>query len=126
LAEWFKHHKVTLQDIARQQNWALDVPRELPEFTTLQCIEISKYASPVRMVDLGLTLRSMRTIYKLPYTAMPMMPYDAHAWLEMGFDMQTHGREMTDEEFISTFKTSKRNAFHIFQHAAKQPLQAKP
>ncbi len=120
LAEWFKHDKISLEDMAKQHTWHIDIPSELPSFSPLQCIEISGFASPARMIAMGLTLKNMRAAFKLPYAAMSLMRYDAKAWLEMGFEMKTHGKEMLDSEFLATFGTSKFNASYLFQQMQLQ------
>ena len=114
LAEWFKAGKASIQHLAELGCWDLNIASDIPNFSPLQCIELSHHASPERMLKLGLSLRVMIEKCKLQVKEMAMMPYTMKQWIVLGFDMAEHGKNMTDDECLMVFKMYKIYAHHAF------------
>lgn len=122
LSEWYKCKKAVLLDLATLTDWDINIPTECPTFCLIDCIHIGVIASASRMVQMGLTLTNMCSLYGLQYKQMAMMQKNMSEWVIMGFDFDSHGRGMDEQTFMMVFGMPSSPAYALYcniqQHIA--------
>eukprot|EP00961_Rhodomonas_salina_P137269 1846730-Rhodomonas_salina.1 len=63
LSEWVNSKKASLHNIAQLSGWALNIPSESPDITLIDCIQLAGLCDPQRMLEFGLTLDRLQSVY---------------------------------------------------------------
>ncbi len=126
LAAWVNSQRATFLNIAKMENWALNIPSACKKFSLMDCILLGSVCKPSRMLNLGLSLDVLLTVYKMELHQMSLFPYTMQDWVTLGLDFESHCQKMDHNTFLMIFKTDPNTGSMMYNRIMESKQQSVP
>lgn len=106
LLTWVTSEKISHKNLAELCDWQINIPEEYPAFTFLDCVKTAQHASPQRMIDLGLDLKTLMSKYNMTLQNLDLFKYSLRDWFVLGLNFEDHFKNIDDFQCQHLFKIS--------------------